>query len=62
MWIIEKVDAINFTTPEFVKNGDIVRLLHAKTHRRLHTHDIRPTTNDKKYQYEVRYVYMIACA
>ncbi|EPB91381.1 hypothetical protein HMPREF1544_01702 [Mucor circinelloides 1006PhL] len=53
VWIIEKVDAINFTTPEFVKNGDIVRLLHAKTHRRLHTHDIRPTTNDKKYQYEV---------
>lgn len=29
--------------------------MHEKTHRRLHTHDIRPTTNDKKYQYEVRY-------
>lgn len=53
-WIIEKADATNFTTPEFVENGHVVRLLHAKTHRRLHTHNIRPMTNDKKYQYEVR--------
>ncbi|CAO3651604.1 unnamed protein product [Mucor fragilis] len=52
-WIIEKADATNFTTPEFVENGHVVRLLHAKTHRRLHTHNIRPMTNDKKYQYEV---------
>ncbi|CEP18337.1 hypothetical protein [Parasitella parasitica] len=53
LWIIESIHATNFTTPKFVKNGDVVRLVHAKTYRRLHTHDIRPATNDKRYQYEV---------
>ncbi|KAI8641886.1 glycosyltransferase family 39 protein [Parasitella parasitica] len=53
IWIIEEAHRTNFTVPKFVKNGDIVRLVHAKTYRRLHTHDIRPSTNDKKYQHEV---------
>ncbi|KAI7897500.1 glycosyltransferase family 39 protein [Cokeromyces recurvatus] len=52
-WIINKADTDDVNDLEYVKHGDIVRLTHLKTHRRLHTHDIRPITNDEKYQYEV---------
>lgn len=53
-WIINKVETNNATALEYVKNGDIVRLTHLDTRKRLHTHDVRPGTNDIKYQYEVR--------
>ncbi|KAJ2499190.1 hypothetical protein GGH96_003704 [Coemansia sp. RSA 1972] len=36
-----------------IKNGDIVRLMHYKTHRRLHSHDVRPPVTTNDYQNEV---------
>ncbi|KAJ2871488.1 hypothetical protein GGH93_004786 [Coemansia aciculifera] len=60
-WILTRTEADeeahqNSTTPhelQQIKNGDIVRLMHWRTHRRLHSHNERPpmTTND--YQNEV---------
>ncbi|KAI8376981.1 glycosyltransferase family 39 protein, partial [Blakeslea trispora] len=52
-WIITKADTDEVNGLEYVKHGDIVRLKHLKTHKRLHTHDVRPMTNDQKYQFEV---------
>ncbi|KAI9467724.1 MAG: glycosyltransferase family 39 protein [Benjaminiella poitrasii] len=52
-WFIHKADTDEVNKLEYVKNGDIVRLTHLKTQRRLHTHDIRPITNEEKYHYEV---------
>ncbi|RCH94106.1 hypothetical protein CU098_000019, partial [Rhizopus stolonifer] len=52
-WIINKANTDEVNSLEYVKNGDIVRLKHYKTHRHLHTHDVRPITNDEKYQHEV---------
>ncbi|KAI8355651.1 glycosyltransferase family 39 protein [Choanephora cucurbitarum] len=52
-WIITKADTDEIDGLEYVKHGDIVRLKHLKTHKRLHTHNVRPMTNDQKYQFEV---------
>ncbi|KAI8077657.1 glycosyltransferase family 39 protein [Thamnidium elegans] len=52
-WVINKANTDDVRSLEYVRHGDIVRLTHFNTKRRLHTHDIRPTTNDEKYQYEV---------
>ncbi|KAJ1679901.1 hypothetical protein EV182_001092 [Spiromyces aspiralis] len=46
----------NATDPEQfvpIKNGDIVRLKHYKTARRLHSHDVRPPITHNDYQNEV---------
>ncbi|KAJ2776733.1 hypothetical protein H4R18_005519 [Coemansia javaensis] len=60
-WVITRTEAdeerhLNSSDPaalQQIKDGDIVRLTHWKTHRRLHSHNVRPpiTTND--YQNEV---------
>jgi len=39
--------------PQYVKNGDIIRLYHLATHRRLHSHDIRPPITEADWQNEV---------
>ncbi|KAI9275246.1 glycosyltransferase family 39 protein [Helicostylum pulchrum] len=52
-WVINKASTDDVRSLEYVRHGDIVRLTHFNTKRRLHTHDVRPTTNDEKYQYEV---------
>ncbi|KAG6254202.1 hypothetical protein E4U24_007664 [Claviceps purpurea] len=39
--------------PQFVKNGDLIRLFHQPTHRRLHSHDVRPPITDVDWQQEV---------
>ncbi|KAL1917803.1 uncharacterized protein VTP21DRAFT_3637 [Calcarisporiella thermophila] len=38
---------------QWVKNGDIVRLEHIMTNKRLHSHDVRPPITDVDYQNEV---------
>src|SRR5579871_2836658 len=39
--------------PTLVKDGDIIRLYHITTHRRLHTHDQRPPVTEADWQQEV---------
>ncbi|KAH2979377.1 hypothetical protein KXV25_003812 [Aspergillus fumigatus] len=42
----------NITT-EYIQDGAVVRLYHAMTHRRLHSHDERPPVTDVDWQFEV---------
>ncbi|KIX06467.1 uncharacterized protein Z518_04443 [Rhinocladiella mackenziei CBS 650.93] len=42
----------NLTT-EWIKDGDIIRLYHIMTHRRLHSHDVRPPVTEAEWQNEV---------
>ncbi|RKF79055.1 Dolichyl-phosphate-mannose--protein mannosyltransferase 1 [Golovinomyces cichoracearum] len=44
-------DAI--TPPSFIKNGDVIKLLHMATGRRLHSHEIRPPVTEAEWQNEV---------
>jgi dolichyl-phosphate-mannose-protein mannosyltransferase len=58
IWIVENATAIDdrpdFTTsPVYVNNGDIIRLRHKATHRRLHSHDHRPPVTEQDHQNEV---------
>ncbi|KAK9449638.1 Dolichyl-phosphate-mannose-protein mannosyltransferase-domain-containing protein [Limtongia smithiae] len=39
--------------PVYLKNGDIVRLQHVSTTRRLHSHDVRPPVTEAEWQQEV---------
>jgi dolichyl-phosphate-mannose-protein mannosyltransferase len=40
---------------EWVKDGDIIRLDHVSTDKRLHSHEVRPPMTDLEYHNEVRY-------
>jgi len=44
-------DTIN--PPEFIKDGDTVKLYHLTTNRRLHSHDVRPPVTEADWQNEV---------
>ncbi|RCI17045.1 hypothetical protein L249_1829 [Ophiocordyceps polyrhachis-furcata BCC 54312] len=39
--------------PRYVTNGMILRLYHQPTHRRLHSHDVRPPITEAEWQNEV---------
>ncbi|CAN8100074.1 unnamed protein product [Discula destructiva] len=39
--------------PAFINNGDVLRLYHLPTHRRLHSHDVRPPVTEADWQNEV---------
>jgi dolichyl-phosphate-mannose-protein mannosyltransferase len=39
--------------PTYIKDGDIIRLYHVTTHRRLHSHDHRPPMTEADWQKEV---------
>ncbi|KAG0222568.1 hypothetical protein BGW42_006469, partial [Actinomortierella wolfii] len=52
-WIIQRVDGTIPDTLQYVKNGDIVRLLHGPTHKRLHSHDNKPPVTDNENHFEV---------
>lgn len=54
VWTITRAENEQTDGMGYIKHGDIVRLMHIKTDKRLHTHDIRPITNEQKYQHEVR--------
>lgn len=56
-WRITKQYGNLPTDIEWVKNGDIVRLEHTSTLKRLHSHEVRPPMTDLEYHNEVRYVY-----
>ena len=38
---------------EFIKDGDILRLYHLTTHRRIHSHDVRAPVTEADWQQEV---------
>ncbi|KAL1927163.1 hypothetical protein VTP01DRAFT_5126 [Rhizomucor pusillus] len=52
-WIIYKKDTEVVTGIEYVKHGDIVRLVHPESQKRLHSHDHRPPMTDLDYHNEV---------
>src|SRR3569833_2163187 len=39
--------------PAYLKDGDVIRLYHQPTHRRLHSHDVRPPVTEADWQNEV---------
>ncbi|KAF4589131.1 Dolichyl-phosphate-mannose-protein mannosyltransferase 1 [Ophiocordyceps camponoti-floridani] len=39
--------------PNYVTNGMVIRLYHQPTHRRLHSHDVRPPITEAEWQNEV---------
>ncbi|GAO18804.1 uncharacterized protein UV8b_05916 [Ustilaginoidea virens] len=39
--------------PIFIENGAVLRLFHYPTHRRLHSHDVRPPVTEADWQNEV---------
>lgn len=41
------------TTTEWIENGAVIRLYHIMTHRRLHSHDVRPPITEADWQQEV---------
>lgn len=53
-WTIYKQDTEEVNGVEYVKNGDIVRLKHADSSKRLHSHNHRPPMTDLDYHNEVR--------
>lgn len=67
LWLLENqtqpVDALNVTIPgpqawsnlptEWIRDGDILKLYHTPTHRRLHSHDVRPPVTEADWQNEV---------
>lgn len=52
-WIIQKRDGSIPSTLEYVKHGDYIRLLHAPTSKRLHSHDNKPPVTETENHFEV---------
>ncbi|KAF4630630.1 hypothetical protein G7Y89_g7510 [Cudoniella acicularis] len=42
-----------FNPPQYIKDGDTIKLYHLPTHRRLHSHDVRPPVTEAEWQNEV---------
>lgn len=43
----------NITEPQYIADGTVLRLYHRPTHRRLHSHDVRPPITEADWQNEV---------
>ncbi|ORZ25448.1 Dolichyl-phosphate-mannose-protein mannosyltransferase-domain-containing protein [Absidia repens] len=52
-WVINKQDTDQINGIEYIKNGDIVRLKHNDSSKRLHSHNHRPPITDKASHNEV---------
>ncbi|KAI9261652.1 Dolichyl-phosphate-mannose-protein mannosyltransferase-domain-containing protein [Phascolomyces articulosus] len=50
---IHKKDTEQVTGIEYVKHGDVVRIVHPESNKRLHSHDHRPPVTDLEYHNEV---------
>ncbi|KAI0130568.1 glycosyltransferase family 39 protein [Xylariales sp. AK1849] len=46
-------DKFDNVTENYIKDGDVLRLYHQPTHRRLHSHDVRPPVSEQEWQNEV---------
>jgi len=40
-------------TTNFIKNGDVIKMYHLTTHRRVHSHDVRAPVTEAEWQSEV---------
>ncbi|KAI1297036.1 hypothetical protein EDD11_007246 [Mortierella claussenii] len=52
-WIMQKRDGSIPDSLEYVKHGDVVRLLHVSTKKRLHSHDNKPPVTETENHFEV---------
>ncbi|GJJ68654.1 dolichyl-phosphate-mannose-protein mannosyltransferase [Entomortierella parvispora] len=52
-WILQKRDGTVPEGLEYIKHGDYVRLLHAQTFKRLHSHDKKPPMTEDENHFEV---------
>ncbi|KAI8377587.1 glycosyltransferase family 39 protein [Radiomyces spectabilis] len=52
-WIIYKKDSEEPVGIEYVRHGDVIRLIHQESKKRLHSHDHRPPMTDLDYHNEV---------
>ncbi|KAI8098487.1 Dolichyl-phosphate-mannose-protein mannosyltransferase-domain-containing protein [Halteromyces radiatus] len=52
-WVIHKQNSEQVEGVEYVKNGDIIRLKHNDSAKRLHSHNHRPPMTDVDYHNEV---------
>ncbi|KAJ5110822.1 hypothetical protein N7532_001357 [Penicillium argentinense] len=50
---IEGAHAWDNQTVSFIEDGSVIRLYHAITHRRIHSHDERPPVTEADWQFEV---------
>ncbi|KAI1433698.1 dolichyl-phosphate-mannose-protein mannosyltransferase 1 [Xylaria sp. CBS 124048] len=46
-------DNVQNITENYIKDGAVIRLYHLQTHRRLHSHDVRPPVSEQEWQSEV---------
>ncbi|CAI2164674.1 4828_t:CDS:10 [Funneliformis geosporum] len=57
LWVLQNQTVpevpFNESDPMWVRNGDVIRLEHIITFKRLHSHDVRPPVTDVEYQNEV---------
>lgn len=53
--VLNTTDTLNYTLvdPIYIKNGDVIRLDHIMTKKKLHSHDHRPPITEVDYQNEV---------
>jgi len=52
-WIIQMKDGTVPEGLEYIKNGDIIRLMHISTHKRLHSHDHKAPVTENENHFEV---------
>ncbi|KAI8065544.1 glycosyltransferase family 39 protein [Gongronella butleri] len=52
-WTIYKRDTEKVGEVEYVRNGDVIRLMHSESNKRLHSHNHRPPMTDQEYHNEV---------
>ncbi|RYP37530.1 hypothetical protein DL768_010858 [Monosporascus sp. mg162] len=46
-------DHVQNITENYIRDGSVLRLYHLATHRRLHSHDVRPPISEQDWQNEV---------
>ncbi|KAF9977297.1 hypothetical protein BGZ73_006446 [Actinomortierella ambigua] len=52
-WVVQMADGTVPDSLVYIKHGDIIRLSHTATHKRLHSHEIKPPVTDNENHFEV---------
>ncbi|KAK9488797.1 Dolichyl-phosphate-mannose-protein mannosyltransferase-domain-containing protein [Lipomyces starkeyi] len=57
LWLVENSTEVEVEAralpPVYLKDGDVIKLQHVRTYRRLHSHDLRPPVTEADWQNEV---------